>query len=148
MSGVEIAGFVLAAFPVTVQLIQGYQEGCKHLVDWRRFQVTYLRLKQGLNRQYTIFDNNVRILLLPLVETEEELEDLLNDPGGLGWKNRDLEDALQRRLSHSYTRWDVFVFTQCDCRSINTANAVPLAAISRRSRPYETSLTSSKASLV
>lgn len=105
MSGVEIAGLVLGAFPVAVQLIQGYQEGCKPLVDWRRFQATYLRLKQGLNRQWTRFDNNVRILLLPLVNSDEELEELLKKPGGPAWKDQDLEDALRRRLSHnSYTR--------------------------------------------
>lgn len=103
MSGVEIAGLVLGAFPIVVQLIEGYKEGCQPLTSWLRFRKTFLGLIQGIRYQETRLDNNVRRLLLPLVEEEEELNELLNNPGGDGWKDPKLEEALRCRLGNGQT---------------------------------------------
>lgn len=102
LTGVETAGLVLAAFPVVVQLIQGYKEGCQPLRNWFRFHKTFQKLIQGIRLQETRLESNVRMLLLPLVDNDEELEVLLGEPGGGAWKNPDLEDALQLQLSNSF----------------------------------------------
>ena len=103
MSGVEAAGLVLGAFPIVVQLIHGYKEGCQPLRHWKNFGSTFQTLMQGIRYQETRLQMNVRMLLLPLVDDDEEVERLLRAPRGVAWKNRELEEALQRRLSHSYT---------------------------------------------
>lgn len=106
LTGVETAGLVLAAFPVVVQLIQGYQEGCKPIHHWIRFHKTFKILLQGIRHQETRLNDYVRMLLLPLVNfSDEELEALLENPGGKNWQNGELEQALRRRLSNSYNSY-------------------------------------------
>lgn len=102
LTGVETAGIVLAAFPVIVQLIEGYKEGCKPLDSWLRFRKTFLSLVQDIRLQETKLESNVRRLLLPLVESDGELQMPLAEPGGPAWFDYELEEALQRRLLNSY----------------------------------------------
>ena len=102
LTGVETAGLVLAALPIVVQLVEGYESGCKPMLNWLRFRKVYKNLLQGIRLQETLFNNNVRMLLLPLVDTEEEVRVLLEDPGGKSWQDNDLEEALERRLLTSY----------------------------------------------
>ena len=90
MSGIEVAGLCLGAFPILVNLIQGYKEGCQPLGNWFRFRKTFFTLIQSIRYQETRWQNNVKILLLPLVEGDEELQQLLTEPGGAAWKDPDL----------------------------------------------------------
>ena len=102
LTGVEAAGLVLAALPIIVQLVEGYESGCKPMRSWLRFRRVYINLLQGIRLQETLFNNNVRILLLPLVDSDDEVRTLLEDAGGKSWQDYELEEALVRRLSTSY----------------------------------------------
>ncbi|KAL9059844.1 MAG: hypothetical protein Q9162_000914 [Coniocarpon cinnabarinum] len=109
MSGLEIAGLVLGAFPVVVQLMNGYKKGCQPLGAWLRFRKTFTKLENGISYQETALDTNLRILLNPLVDDDDELEKLVGElkAGGAARKDPDLEEALQRRLGnvHVYRRY-------------------------------------------
>lgn len=103
LTGIETAGLILAVFPVVVQLAEGYQKGCKSIATgYIGFHRTFQTLLQGVRLQKTRFYNNVRMLLSPLVDSDEELEALLKDPGGERWVSEELEAALQLRLHNSY----------------------------------------------
>jgi len=42
MSGVEIAGFVLAAFPLLISAGEHYREGFEPLVKWKKFRTDFI----------------------------------------------------------------------------------------------------------
>lgn len=47
MSGVEAAGFVLAAFPLLISALEHYRESAEVLKDWWRFKREYRKVKVG-----------------------------------------------------------------------------------------------------
>lgn len=102
MSGVEAAGFVLAAFPLLISALEDYRQGFEVLEDWWRIRKEYKKCKQNLKLQKLIFEENLEELLRPLVRNEDELALLIAKPGGDGWKDRELEQQLKERLPKSY----------------------------------------------
>lgn len=102
MSGIEAAGFVLAAFPLLISALEDYRQGFEVLEDWWRIRKEYKKCKQDINLQKLVFEENLEELLRPLVRNEDELLLLISEPGGDGWKNRELEQRLKERLPKSY----------------------------------------------
>lgn len=102
MSGVEAAGFVLAAFPLLISALQDYRKGFEVLEDWWQVQREYRKCKQNLKLQKLVFKENLEELLRPLVGDEDELRLLLAEPGGDRWKDDKLEQKLKERLPKSY----------------------------------------------
>lgn len=45
MSGVEAAGFVLAAFPLLISALEHYRESAEVLKDWWRYKREYRKVK-------------------------------------------------------------------------------------------------------
>lgn len=45
MSGVEAAGFVLAAFPLCISALEHYRESAEVLKDWWRYKREYRKVK-------------------------------------------------------------------------------------------------------
>lgn len=103
MSGIEIAGLVLGAFPILLHALESYREGAEVLMDWWRIQRAYKKCRQDLKYHQLLFEGNIERFLLPLVVDEEELRQLMADPAGTGWEDRDLEQRLQDRLPKSYS---------------------------------------------
>ena len=100
MSGIEAVGLVLGAFPIVVTLFQSYKEGCKPVRHWLSFRKTFTKLENGIRLQATTLDEQLEDLLDPLVDTKEELAELVHDlkNGGASRNTSELEQALQRRL--------------------------------------------------
>jgi hypothetical protein len=102
VTGIETAGLVLAAFPLVVCTIQSYREGLEPLGDWWQYRTKVLKFAQGLKVQWDIFQENVRMLLDPMVTSTWELEELLSDPAGPKWQEPGLICKLEQRLPRSY----------------------------------------------
>lgn len=102
MSGVEAAGFVLAAFPILISALEHHRQGYEVLEDWWRFKKEYKKCKQDLKLQKLVFEENLEQLLRPLIQDEEDLRLLLAEPGGNKWKDGKLEQELKKRLPKSY----------------------------------------------
>jgi hypothetical protein len=102
MSGVEVAGFVLAAFPLVVSALEHYQEGFESLQDWWRFRTEFVGFIHEIGTQSVLFSENLEELLRPIVLSDVEMDALLTDPGGRAWNDPDLEARLQQRLPQSY----------------------------------------------
>lgn len=56
----------------------------------------------NLNFCRLAFEQNLEEFLLPLIADEDELQQLIADPGGPEWKNPELDERLRRRLPKSY----------------------------------------------
>ncbi|KAK4694823.1 hypothetical protein P7C71_g2816, partial [Lecanoromycetidae sp. Uapishka_2] len=102
MSGIEVAGFVLAAFPILISALEDYRQGWEILEDWWKIKREYKKCKNDLNIERLVFDENLEQLLSPLVHNDDEMEKLLAEPGGKLWKDAGLEHGLKERLPKSY----------------------------------------------
>ncbi|KAF2009486.1 hypothetical protein BU24DRAFT_467859 [Aaosphaeria arxii CBS 175.79] len=102
MSGIELAGLVLGAFPLLIYALESYREGAELLNDWWRIQATYKKCKHDLGYHHTIFEGNIERLLLPLVVDDDELKALMDNPAGEAWEDEELEKRLKQRLPKSY----------------------------------------------
>jgi hypothetical protein len=103
MSGVEIAGLILGAFPLLIHALEHYGKGAKVLTDWWRIQRAYTKCKQDLEYHKILFEDSVEQFLLPLVVDDDELKSLVDDPAGEAWEDEELEERLKERLPKSYT---------------------------------------------
>jgi hypothetical protein len=122
MSGVEAAGFVLAAFPLLLSalgtfhfqkafikfvvyslcLLENYRKTAEVFSDWWKFKREYRKCKDEIYFHQLSFEQNLEKYLLPLIVDDEELELLISDPGGEIWHNPELENKLKARLPRAY----------------------------------------------
>jgi hypothetical protein len=98
MSGIEIAGLVLGAFPILLYALESYRESAEIFGDWWRVKSVYSKCKQELRYHQLLYEYNIERFLLPLVADDEELRRLMNDPAGAAWEDPRLEEKLQKRL--------------------------------------------------
>ncbi|KAL8788383.1 MAG: hypothetical protein Q9195_007341 [Heterodermia aff. obscurata] len=102
MSGIELAGIVLAAFPLLISALEHYRETTEVLEDWWQIKKEYKKCKNEIKVQELAFENNLERFLLPLVVDDHHIAALIADPGGEKWKDAELEVNLKSRLPKSY----------------------------------------------
>ena len=89
MAGIEVAGLALAVFPLVVEAVSWYSDtakgrDAKHLAD-------------SLENNRQIFFNAVEQLLRSAV-TAEQVQILLDDPGGSGWTEETFIESVNEHL--------------------------------------------------
>jgi len=102
MSGIEAAGFVLAAFPLAISALEHYRTTAETLGVFWKIRREYKTWTHGLNICQLAFEQNLEQFLLPLIADEDELQRLISEPGSPEWQNPDLETRLRQRLPKSY----------------------------------------------
>jgi len=102
MSGVEVAGFLLAAFPLAISALEHYRETAETLGVFWKIRREYKTWTHNLNICKLAFEQNLEEFLLPLIADEDELQRLIAEPDGAEWKNPELEKRLRKRLPKSY----------------------------------------------
>ncbi|KAI0832189.1 hypothetical protein F5Y06DRAFT_290454 [Hypoxylon sp. FL0890] len=98
MSGFEIAGIVLGAFPLAIEALEKYREVSKRVGLFYKIRVEYIKCEHNLKFHRASFTGHLRRLLLPLIEDDNKIKDLLFNPGGTFWKDQETVDVLQHRL--------------------------------------------------
>lgn len=114
MSGIEVAGLLLGAFPLLISALEHYRQSEEVLEDWWQIKKEYKKCKNELLLQEMAFENNLERFLLPLVVGDDEIAALIAEPGGMKWKDPALEDKLKIRLPKSY---ELFLDTIQDIKS-------------------------------
>lgn len=99
MSGIEVAGLVLGALPLIVEVLKAYSNGASTIRRYIRFQRPLKSLSTELSIEHVLYQRSCERLLDGLVDDNNEREALLKKPGGPAWKNPELETKLQQRLS-------------------------------------------------
>src|SRR6266536_4094554 len=103
MSGIEVAGLVLGAFPILITALEQYRETAVVFKSWWRFEREYNNFKYEVECQQRRFEQNLEIYLFPLIVDDDRLlESLLANPGGPEWKDNQLEQRLKERIPESY----------------------------------------------
>lgn len=103
MSGFEVTGLVLAAFPLIISGLEHWRDVAKVGGFYWRIRKEYTACRREVDFHMLMYKRNLKELLLPIMNTVEEVTDLVNDPGGKGWSNEALQDRLEARLQESYT---------------------------------------------
>jgi hypothetical protein len=99
MSGVEVAGFVLAAIPLVISFVEHYADGLRTVNRWRKYDRELKSVCRRLRSEEELFRNTCELLLHDIVSSEQEMECLISDPLGKEWANKDLEQNLRSKLS-------------------------------------------------
>lgn len=102
MSGIEIAGLVLGAFPVALELLKKYKEIGQEYHFWREIRKEFRKCEQDLRYHRLQFQSNLKLLLLPLAIDKQRIEMVLSEPDSDVWSDQDMAQQLERRLGDSF----------------------------------------------
>ncbi|KAK7425123.1 hypothetical protein QQX98_000037 [Neonectria punicea] len=102
MSGIEVAGLVLGAFPLLITALEHYRDVAEASKVFWKIKREYKRWVHDLKICELAFERNLEFLLLPLIVDDDEVQGLLKDPGGHKWQDPELEVRLKERLLKSY----------------------------------------------
>lgn len=102
MSGFEIAGLVLGAFPLAISALEKYRDMATRLGLFFKIRLEYKKVLDNLEIHQLTFTRHLRQLLLPLIVDDDKIGALLADPGGPSWKEKAVAELLERRLQDSF----------------------------------------------
>ncbi|KAL1626536.1 hypothetical protein SLS54_002698 [Diplodia seriata] len=122
MSGVELAGLVLAVLPLVISALEDYNDGLdpvKAFVKWENYLPQYIR---KLRNQHVHYEQTLRLLLAPIT-TEYELAEMIAEPHGHQWRDDAMAKKLMYKLDESY---DAYHQTIKDIEKIMTTIAEKL----------------------
>jgi hypothetical protein len=102
MSGFEIAGVVLGAFPIAIRALDDYREVAKRLKLWNHIRAEYTRCRSNVEFHRVTLASNLRQLILPLLVDDVKVNQLLSDPGGQSWKEPAIEGLIKQRLGDTH----------------------------------------------
>lgn len=105
MSGFEMSGLVLGAFPILVQAFGQIGEALEVAKACRRYRTRLNSYAGILETQQVIYSETLEELLGGIVSSEKEVSLLVNDPRGPHWKDLKYERQLRDRLDRSYDRY-------------------------------------------
>lgn len=102
MSGLEIAGLVLGAFPIAIEVLGRYKEVARRLGFWYKIAVEHKRCDSQLKFHRLVYVNNLKRLLLPLAGLDDaNIDELLQNPAGSRWTEDRTAEILEKRLGDS-----------------------------------------------
>jgi hypothetical protein len=102
MSGFEIAGFLLGAFPLIISGLEHWRDVARVGGFFWRVRKEYTKCLREVQYHEILYKRNLNELLLPIVNDTDEVARLVSDPGGKGWSNKALQERLEGRLQESY----------------------------------------------
>jgi hypothetical protein len=111
MSGVEAAGFVLAAVPIVLQLLEKYKEGIDRTAVIFRRRKHVEKLGHALLMQHALLGANLKSLLLD--SGVDGASDVLDDPFGV-LRAVGVEETLEEYLGQENYRAYSYALLQCE----------------------------------
>ncbi|OBR08868.1 hypothetical protein CH63R_07633 [Colletotrichum higginsianum IMI 349063] len=116
MSGFEIAGVVLGAFPILCGTAKNLGTMFKKTKWWWQFETSFENFVSTIATQEIAYIQVLERLLGPLDVTEAEYDSLLRDPKSNLWHESHIQEELRQCLPHSKYTW--FMWNLSD---LNTA---------------------------
>lgn len=105
MSGIEVAGLVLGAFPILLNCLDYYQKGFEPLEEWWNFRTNFIAFIDDISHQMMKYTENMFQLLDPIIADRESLIRLIEDPDDQRWHDAKLGELLKDRLASEYSRY-------------------------------------------
>ena len=102
MSGIEVIGIALAVFPILVNGLNHVVLGIQTIKRWKRYKLKLQEYADILESANVYLVDTLYELLGDIVRSDEELELLIDEPGGVLWNKPQYEARLRERLDRSY----------------------------------------------
>lgn len=106
VTGIEAAGLALAILPLLINQVDAYALGIEKIKLLRRYRRDFKGYSVGLKTQRTILLNTLEQALEGVVDDEDKISQLINNPQGKEWANAALQGRLRRKLNRNY---DIFL---------------------------------------
>ncbi|KAI0009576.1 hypothetical protein F4779DRAFT_627716 [Xylariaceae sp. FL0662B] len=97
MSGLEIVGVVLGAFPIVIEALKAYREVSSRLHLFHEIRIEYTKCEHNLRFYQASFKSTLRQLLRSLIEDDDTMNHLLSNSEG-SWVDQQTAGLLRRRL--------------------------------------------------
>jgi hypothetical protein len=98
MSGFEVAGILLAVFPLIISALENWRDVSKVGNFFWRIRKEYGKCRHDMLYHEILYRRNLQELLLPIINDRDEVDRLLSEPGGQAWSSKAIQDGLQERL--------------------------------------------------
>ncbi|KAH7312519.1 hypothetical protein B0I35DRAFT_437204 [Stachybotrys elegans] len=106
MSGFEIAGVVLGAFPILCDASKDLRRWYQDVQTWWQFEREFEDFIQDVWREHMTFLQIVELLLDPITNlTQDERRALESDPGSMLWRSPHIQSELEQRIQTKYYKW-------------------------------------------
>lgn len=105
MSGIEVAGLVLSAYPVLLGTAKDLREVFKDVQTWWRFEREFENFLSAVETEHIKYSLNLQILLGDLDIPEEKKENLQVCYIASGWHDVQTQAELRRRIQDRYYDW-------------------------------------------
>lgn len=106
MSGIEVAGLLLGSFPLAIAAMEHYRTTIKLIKFFRNLNREHTKVCNRLQELKLGYEHQLQMLLFPLLDDgvvdSQQYAQLLANPGGEGWKEACVEEALTDRLQDRY----------------------------------------------
>jgi hypothetical protein len=143
VTGIETAGIVLAILPLVVNQLDAYVLGIEALKGFRtrRYRRQFEEWSTRLGTQHAILLNTLEQSLEGLVDYDDDISELINNPRGPLWKDPSFQKTLARKLDRNYqpftrTMTELSTLLETLSRKLGLETADPLK-VSRRSGSSE-----------
>jgi hypothetical protein len=117
MSGLEIAGVLLGAFPLIISGLEHWRDVAKVGGFYWRVREEYTRCRSDMQFHEILYKRNLKELLLPILNDSDEVARLVGDPAAKDWSSKALQERLESRLQESYALYMTVI-----CQMNETAN--------------------------
>lgn len=98
MSGIEVAGLVLGAFPIVLKWLDYYREGFEPLEEWFNFRTHFIAFIDDIRHQGMLYHQSIILLLDPIIPDPGSLNALIQNATDPRWSDGSLTDILKKRL--------------------------------------------------
>jgi hypothetical protein len=105
MSGFEVAGLVLGAFPLLVEGANSLQDVFSDVRSWWRFEATFESFISAVEAEYIKYSLTLNILVGDLDIDQDEQDKLQNDTSCTLWHAPHVQAELRRRVGSQYYGW-------------------------------------------
>ncbi|KUI72164.1 hypothetical protein VM1G_07495 [Cytospora mali] len=105
MSGIDVAGLVLGAFPLILSSLDYYRKGLEPLEEWWNFRTHFIAFIDDVRHQMMRYRENMIRLLDPIIADNDSLKAMVEDPMDPRWSNKTLDKELDERLSSELDRF-------------------------------------------
>ncbi|USP72744.1 hypothetical protein yc1106_00018 [Curvularia clavata] len=109
MSGFEIAGALLGAFPLIISGLEHWREVAKVGGFFWQVRKEYTKCRSDMQFHEILYKRNLTELLMPIVDDADEVAYLVNNPGAEDWSSKALQERLEGRLQESYDLYMVII---------------------------------------
>ncbi|KAK0702170.1 hypothetical protein B0H67DRAFT_650232 [Lasiosphaeris hirsuta] len=114
MSGFEVAGLALGAFPLLLEAAKGLHCRYNDAQAWWQYERMLEDFIASLEEEQIKFDQILEILIDPLVDlTSNQQERLRRDPSSDLWGEPDIQSQLRRGFAGRETHLDWFMRELC-----------------------------------